>query len=306
VSLQERLDRLCRAAADSRPAGVESRAGRLADYERRLCRDLAEAFARLREECATEPVTMNDLPPEVRDRFIGRSGKFLLMVYPAEDIWQEHRLGHFVEDLQRVVPDVGGVPVQFHESDKLLRQGYVRAGQLALVFVVFYLVMHFRGLLLPLVATVTLLVGASWGLGALAVLEIHVNPANLLALPLTFGIGVDYAIHLVNRNREARRFRSLAGAPAILATSTGRAVLLSSATTMVGFGALCLSTHRGVASIGWTICVGVLASLLAALLFCPALLRLIAGPSPPLSLDGRPGPKTGPGGETIRPDEPEA
>ena len=295
IALQERLAGFQEACAG------EGAAGQLVRYEEALCRQLTELFARLREECATEAVQDEELPKEIRERFVGQTGEYLLRVYPAEDIWQQEHLANFVRGLKEVVSDVGGVPVQLYESDRLIRRGYVRAAQIALAFVLFYLVIHFRGVVLPLVASATLLVGASWGVGMMAVMGIDVNPANLIALPLTLGIGIDYAIHLVQRDREARRVPSLAGAPAVLATSTGRAVLLSALTTLVGFGALTLSRHHGVASIGWTLCLAVGASLLAALLFCPALLRLLAGASPPLALRGLPGPKTGPGGGSLRP-----
>ena len=89
--------------------------------------------------------------------------------------------------------------------------------------------------------------------------------------------------------------------PLVLGTSTGRAVLLSSLTTVVAFAALAGNSHHvGIRSIGWTSCLGVAGCLLAALVFCPALLRLLGGASPPLVPTGRPGPKTGPGGQAER------
>jgi predicted RND superfamily exporter protein len=293
LDLQERLERLLAGLSE------DGLGQRLVVYEETLCGQLAELLETLATECGTEAILDAELPKEIRERFVGRTGAYLIRVYPKENIWDEAPLAAFVADLKSVVSDVGGVPVQFYESDRLIRRGYARSARIALVLVVFYLVLHFRGVLLPLVATATLLVGASWGVGLLALLEIEVNPANLLALPLTLGIGIDYAIHMVQRDREARQAPSLGGAPAVLATSTGRSVLLSAATTVVGFGALCLSSHRGIASIGWTLCLAVGASLVSALLFCPALLRLLAGPSEPLTLRGRPGPKTGPGGNYV-------
>ncbi len=302
VGLQERLEALGVAAraALADPAA----AARLARYEERLVHELGDALAGLAREAATAPLEIDTLPAVVRDRFVGRTGKLLLRVYPAVDVWTEDGLRRFVEEVRRVAPDAGGVPVQFYAADALLRDGYVRASLLALAFVAFYLVVHFRGALLPVVALLTLLAGATWAAGALALLGVDLNPANLLALPLVLGIGIDYPIHLIHRDREARRFPSLAGAPAIVATSTGRAVFLSALTTCLAFGALALSDHRGIASIGVTICVGVGASLLASVLLCPALLRLWSGPTDPPPLEGLPGPKIGPGGAVRRPPQP--
>ncbi|MBL4844730.1 MAG: MMPL family transporter, partial [Planctomycetes bacterium] len=243
--------------------------------------------------------------PALRDRLVGRSGKLLLRVYPREAVWAEEPLARFVAEVQSVAPSAGGVPIQFYESDRLLRRGFLRAGQVALLFVVGFLVLHFRSVMRPLVATLTLLIGATWALGALLLFGWTLNPANLLALPLTFGIGIDYAIHILHREREAMRGPTLLVVPAVIATAAGRGVILSALTTAVGFGALTFSAHRGVASIGLTVSVGVLGCLLSSLLVCPALLRLVGGPSYAPRLHGLPGPKTGPGGAVRRP-EPES
>ena len=298
LALGERLDHLASRLGEANP--VE--AARLSAHGATLRARLAEALERLHEECAREPLTRADLPPALRERFVGRSGKLLLRVYPREAVWAEAPLARFVAEVQSVAPDAGGVPIQFYESDRLIRRGFVRAGQFALVFVVLFLVVHFRSVRRPLIATLTLLVGASWALGALLLCGWTLNPANLLALPLTFGIGVDYAIHVIHRERESTRGASLADAPALVATASGRAVILSALTTAVGFGALTLSAHRGVASIGLTVSIGVLGCLAASLLICPALLRIAGGPSYPPRLVGLPGPKTGPGGVVRRPD----
>ncbi|MGE0712132.1 MAG: MMPL family transporter [Planctomycetota bacterium] len=300
VALQERSERLAKRLSED-PAA----AGRLEAYTAHLRAQLDEALGRLLEECARAPITLADLPVEQRERLVGRNGKLLLRIYPRQSVWQEEPLRRFVTEVQGVVPDAAGFPIQFFESDRLLRSGYLRATRIALIFVVVYLLVHFRSPLATGVATLTLLAGAAWGAGLLALLDLPLNPASLLALPLICGIGIDYSIHVIHRDREARRGPTLAGAPALLATSSGRAVWLSSLTTIVGFGALTLSHHRGLASIGWTVSAGVAGCLLASALVCPALLRLSAGPGRAPRLGGLPGPKTGPGGTYRRP-EPES
>jgi len=298
--LQEQLEAVARAAAPHAP-GVAERAARLAAWEATLAEDLERALDRLREECRATRVAPADLPAEVRARFVGRDGRYLLRVFPRDNLWEADDLAAFLAEVRAAVPDVGGVPVQLHESDQLMQRGYTRAAGIAFAFIVFFLVVHFRGAYLPAVAATTLLVGLTWALGALALLGIDLNPANLIALPLTVGIGIDYAIHVVHRHREAWRVPSVVGTPGVIATSTGRAVLFSTLTTTAGFGALALlSHHRGVASIGATCCVGVLASFGAAFVFCPAVLRLGAGPAPPADLRARPGPKTDRGGGYVR------
>jgi predicted RND superfamily exporter protein len=73
-------------------------------------------------------------------------------------------------------------------------------------------------------------------------------------------------------------------------------VVLSAVTTALAFAALGVAQHRGLASLGRAVAVGVACCLPAMLVLLPALLRLRAGPTHAPSLSGTPGPKTGPGG----------
>lgn len=301
LGLQERLEALSPRGDGAARAG---RAAALAAWEEALRADLALALARLEEECAAGPVSVEDLPAEVRARFVGRTGRLLLRVYPAAgevDIWQRAGRERFLSDLRRVVPDVGGFPVQLHESDRLLTEGVRRAGLLAVAFAALVLLAHFRSPLVPLVAAATLAVGAGLSLGVLALLGAELNPANLLAAPLALGVGVGQVIHLARREREARAVTSVAGPQPVLGTSVGRGVVLSGLAALVAFGALGLADHRGLATLGRSACLGAAGCMLAALVVTPALLRLRAGPWQAPPREGLRGPKTGPGGTPRRP-----
>lgn len=298
LRLQERLEAL---APLGDAAERARRAAALVAWEDALRGDLAAVLGQLREECAAQPVTADDLPAEVRGRFVGRTGRLLLRVYPAVDVWDPAARQRFLDDLGGVVSDAGGFPRQLHESDRLLAAGVRRAALLSLAFMLLVLLVHFRSLVVPLATAVTVVVGGGWALGVLALFDIELNPANLLALPLALGVGVSHVIHLARREREARARSSVGGPAAVVGTSTGRAVVLSGLAALVAFGALGFSDHRGLATLGVSACLGAAACLASALVVLPALLRLRGGPwtSPPLVL-GR-GPKTGPGGGPARP-----
>lgn len=303
LGLQERLEAL---APQGDPARRARRAAALLAWQDALRADLREALGRLRDECAAERVTLDDLPSEVRARFVGKSGRYLLRVYPAGDIWDRTERGRFLDDLKRIVPDVGGFPAQLQRSDELLTAGVRKASLFALVFVALALLVAFRTAAVPLVAVATVLVGAGWAAGVLALARVELNPASLLAAPLALGVGMGHVIHLARRDREARRVASAGGPQPVLGTSTGRAVVLSGLTSLVAFGALGLSDHHGLATLGESAFLGAAACLVAALVVTPALLRLRAGPWRWPLLLGLRGPKTGPGGRPRRPPEPEA
>ena len=118
--------------------------------------------------------------------------------------------------------------------------------------------------------------------GAVSVLAgLSVNFADVIVVPLLLGIGVDSGIHLVHRHRGERAVQGL------LVTSTPRAILWSALTTIASFGSLGFATHLGMASLGQLLCLGVVVTLAANLLFLPALLALFDRPPARLGARGR-------------------
>ncbi|NNE38678.1 MAG: MMPL family transporter, partial [Gammaproteobacteria bacterium] len=98
-------------------------------------------------------------------------------------------------------------------------------------------------------------------------LDIPLNFANIIALPLLLGIGVDSAIHILHRHRTA-----LPEDNNVLATSSARAVIVSTFTTMGSIGNLAFSPHAGTASMGKLLTIGIGMTLVATLVILPGLL----------------------------------
>ena len=97
-------------------------------------------------------------------------------------------------------------------------------------------------------------------------LQSQFNYANVIAIPLLLGVGVDSGIHVVHRARALGAQENPAD------SSTGRAVVFSALTTATSFGNLALSSHPGTASMGVVLTLGLLLILLATLVLLPALL----------------------------------
>ncbi|MBI4391702.1 MAG: MMPL family transporter, partial [candidate division NC10 bacterium] len=252
------------AAQNGREAGR-----RLAAYARRLAADFADKVRLLRRNVGAPPIEIGTLPASLRDRYVGESGRLLLRVYPRGDIWDRGATARFVEALRRVDPDVTGPPVHTFEASRALTRGYGQAGLYALVVIFALSAVFFRHVGHALLSMVPLLAGAGWTVGLMAILGMNFNLANLFALPLILGMGVDNGMNLVARFREegGRRF--------VLATGTGKSMLLASLTTIAGFGVLLFARHRGIASLGLLLTIGVSNILLASLTLLPALLILL-------------------------------
>jgi hopanoid biosynthesis associated RND transporter like protein HpnN len=239
----------------------------LGAYQSQLFGELRQNLEFLKRQKVDRQITVDDLPKSMRDQFIGRSGRILLQVYPREDIWDRDPLDRFVRDLRRVDPNVTGTPVQNYEYIELLKTSYEQAALYALAMIVFLVFLHFRNPRHALVTLLPLFLGILWTVGLMPLVGLPFNPANIVTLPLIIGIGVAYGVYAVDRYREN-------SSPALFSTSTGKAILLSALTTIFGFGTLAFATHRGIASLGTLMTLGVALCMVTSLYVCPAVLKV--------------------------------
>ncbi|RLA90548.1 MAG: rRNA methyltransferase [Deltaproteobacteria bacterium] len=246
-------------------------ATRLAKFEQHFFADLKDKWQLLNSSLNTPPPQISDLPQEVRERFIGSQGSYLIRVFPAQDVWDREPLAKFVHDLRTVDPNVVGDPVLLYVFTSAFRNACLAAAGLALLAVTGVLLLFFRNIKLALLAIVPLLVGTGWSLNLMWLLDISFNQANVLFLPLILGEGMEYGIVILSRWKIDPMARGIT-----LPASTAKGVTLSALTTAVGFGSLMVSSHQGVFSLGLLATVGSTSVLLAALSVLPAFLRLLS------------------------------
>lgn len=269
LDLAEQLQTLRRAIVELRHALVrrppDKLVPRLTSFQNALFRDIHETFRVLRDQDNSSRLRVEDLPPALRHRFIGKTGKFLLQVYPRGDIWRRDTQEVFIRELRTVDPGVTGTPVQLYEYTTLLKESYEKAAWYALGAIAVLVMIHFRSLVAVVLALFPVMIGALWMAGLMGFLGIPFNPANIMTLPLVVGIGVTNGIHILNRFVEEQK-------ASILAKSTGKAVLVSGLTTIAGFGSLIPAKHQGIASLGVVMSVGIATCMLVALTFLPTAL----------------------------------
>ncbi len=247
------------------PVRVASRLGR---FQRVLLEDVRKTFGLLQTQVVQSSLTEADLPQEIRERFVGISGKYLLQVYPKKNIWDRSAQEEFVQQLRSILPTVTGTPVQLLEYTTLLKNSFIEAAYYSLAAISIMVFIHFRRFSCLPLALIPVFLGAIWMTGIMGKFGIPFNPANIMTLPLLVGIGVTNGIHILNRYAEENN-------PSILARSTGKAVLISGLTTIAGFGSLIIAKHRGISSLGTIMAVGVATCMFVALTFLPALLNLL-------------------------------
>ena len=249
-------------------ANGERARARLTTLQKGLLDDVRETLSIIRSQDAGERLTVRDIPPFLRERFISSSGRFLLQIYPRADVWQHPAQEQFIRELRSVDPAVTGSPVQIYEYTSLVKDSFQKAGAYATGVIAILVFLHFGRVASVLLAFLPVVLGFCWMLGLMTVVGVPFNPVNIMSLTLVIGIGVTNGIHILNRFAEEPH-------PSIMATSTGKAVLVSGLNTIAGFGSLLVARHQGIASLGVVMAIGTGMCMLASLTVLPAVLNLL-------------------------------
>jgi len=261
IAAQERLKAM--------PPATVSKA--LDAFQRGLMADFAAKWTLLQHNVHPKgPVTLEDVPSYLRERFVGKSGRYLLQIFARDNIWEREPMQAFVSQLQTVDPDVTGPPVVALHSIQNMQQGYVRGGVYALIAIVGVTFVYFGRLKPTWLALFPLAVAALWMLPCMALFGVQMNIANLIVIPLFMGMAIDNGIHLVDRALEPPRIASERATQ-----STGKAVVLATLTTIAGFGSLMVARHAGIFSFGLLLALAVTCNLVAVFTVLPLLLRIV-------------------------------
>ena len=248
---------------------------RLSAYQHHMAGDLLSRLHTLRTMADPEPPQLTDLPQSLVKRFVGKDGKkFLLQIYSKGEIdsggrkvsiWDMEGMEKFVADVRSVDPRATGNPLQTYEASRQMKQSYIQAAWYALAAILLVLYLDFCSIRYTLLAMLPVGLGMLQLFGLLGILDVALNPANMIVLPLILGIGIDDGVHVVHDFRRSR-------GPYRISASTASAVLITSLTTMVGFGSLMVASHRGLQSLGRVLTIGVSCCLFTSLVMLPALL----------------------------------
>ena len=209
-----------------------------------------------------------DLPAALRDRWHSESGGYRLAVYPKEDLNDNDALRRFVRAVQQVAPHAIGVPVISLEAGEAVVQAFVQAFSLALIGVVVILLVLLRSIKYTLLVLLPLLLSSLFTAAFTILLDVPFNFANIIALPLLLGLGIDSSLHMVYRSINNELVSEI-----LIHTSTARAIFYSALTALVDFASLMFSSHVGTASMGILLTVGLAFTLICTLIILPALLR---------------------------------
>ena len=218
----------------------------------------------LREMTQAKALTLESLPPELRNGWIAADGRARIEVFPKGDARDNRVLERFVAAVHSVAPDATGTPVTIQEAGRLISRAFVDAGLVGVAAITILLCAVLRRLREVMMVLGPLLLAALLTLAVTVVIGMPLNYANIIALPLLLGIGVAFDIYFVMNCRAGQIYH--------LQSSTARAVLFSALTTLSAFGSLGLSNDPGTAEMGILLTISLVCTLFCTFIVLPALL----------------------------------
>lgn len=267
ATFEKLIPPLERAVAALDKLSLEEAKQRLARHQVKLVGSITQNLGWLKTQRGDRPLTVDDLPAELRQRYLSSHGKVLLEVVPAVDVWERKPNEEFVAEMQKIAPGATGTPVMNLEYIDLLMKSYIQASFYAAGVILLLIFLLFRNLKDLVLTLLPLGLGVLWLFGALGLFHIQLDPANIVTMPMILGIGVAYGVYVMDRYREE-------GGVRIFASSTGKAVVLSALTTLFGFGSMLFGQYRGLVSLGMVMSLGVIFNLISALVVLPQILAL--------------------------------
>jgi len=218
------------------------------------------------------PIRLENLPSSIVDRYGNKDRSlFLVTVLPGDNIWQDALfLNRLTDDLDKISDRVTGFPPVFRALIDIIGKDGRNAAFLTLIVVFILLWIDFRNPGHALMAMIPLGAGMIWMVGIMQIIGKQLDVMNVMAIPMIIGIGIDDGVHIIHRWRR-EGYQSVK----TVFSSTGKAILLTSLTTMLAFGSLVFSLWRGYGSLGSALFIGVGACFFTSVFILPGIIGLI-------------------------------
>jgi predicted RND superfamily exporter protein len=221
---------------------------------------------------SAEQITLEMVPEMWRDSYISADGRdFLLNILPTQNPWQRQYREILTAQVETVTPGATGMVLAADQMIQIAEQDGLRAALVALLVIFAVLVLDFRSVKLSLLTLFPLLLSFLSLFGIMALAGIRFDFVNIIAVPLLIGIGIDDAVHI--------NHRYLVEGPERMDTviaATGKAVLLTSLTTIIGFASFIPSIMRAMRSTGIVLSLAMALAFIFSVTFHPAALLITA------------------------------
>ena len=236
--------------------------------ETTLIKGLQPRLDSLRLAMHPKEVVLDELPDELKRDWISADGRARVQVFPRGDARDNRVMVAFGEAVRRLAPDAVGPSITIPDSGRTVVDAFVRAGISATIAITILLAIVLRRVYDVVMVLVPLVFSALLTSLTCVLIDMPINFANIISLPMLLGVGVAFLIYYVVNWRK--------GISGPLQSSLTRAVLFSALTTAAAFGTLAMSSHPGTAAMGTLLAIALFYMLASTMILSPALL----GPVP--------------------------
>lgn len=226
---------------------------------------LPHTISTLSQSLTAYEFNLDSLPDYIRNQWLSPTGIYRVMILPKQDLNIPANLKQFALDVQSVAPAAVGLPVGDLASGQAVVNAFKMAFSFSFALITILLLLILKSLYKTLLVLGPLILASLLTCSVNVLLGIPFNFANIIALPLLLGMGVDSGIHIMHCLHE-----QLEDNQHILQSSTARGVMFSSITTISSFISLALIPHFGIASMSITLAVGISFTLICTLIVLPA------------------------------------
>ncbi len=235
---------------------------------------LPQVMKELSVSMEARQISLGDLPADIKAHWLSEDELYRIQVFPKKDLNDLTNLKEFITEVQSVAPQITGLPVIYWESMREVVAAFKQAIVIALVAIAIVLLAIRRSILDTVLVMATLILAGLFTMASAVLTGTPINFANIIALPLLLGLGVDNGIHMLVKLRHLLA-EEHGEEESIYESSTARGIFYGALTTSTSFGGLAFSPHAGISSMGLVITIGIFWIMVCTFIILPALSKLI-------------------------------
>jgi hypothetical protein len=240
------------------------------DIEALTMRHFSPLIKKINDGLSPSGVNFENLPATLKNRWVTKEGRIRLQIDPKESLDSNEKISAFISSVRKVTGHgATGTPIISLEASHSVLTSFTQAFVTACLVIIGVLWMSLRKPFYVAIALIPMVLACVITTSIMVLVDLSFNFANIIALPLIIGIGVDSTLHIIHRHINHGSLSMN-----FMQTSTARGVILSTLTTMASFGNLAISPHAGTGSMGLLLSLGLLVTLISTLGCLPLLLRI--------------------------------
>lgn len=236
-------------------------------FENLFFNDFVNFKSFLKDIINVDDSSYSELPTFFRDKYFSKDDFERIEIYPKKVVIDEDKTETFVNTVKRIFPHATGMPVVQIAAKSIVIESFIFAFTLSFICLFIFSFIIFKNILYVILCFIPLLSSFLFTVLIMQVLNINLNFANMISLPLLLSLGISYSIFILRGFQESKSFRIL------MKSSIMPAVLFSALTTICSFSTFAISNHSGTSSMGILLFISLFTVMLNSLILLPLLIH---------------------------------